>query len=81
MLFGISLKSFVAKKRHEAIIQNRKKRKKKKEMIRKKKRKMRINIAHVLTKICQVTIKREIYFKEHSRIRLATKNFPHICTS
>ena len=43
-------------------------------MIRKKKgkRKMRIKIAHVLTKKFQVPIKREMCSKEHSRIRLTT---------
>ena len=57
-----------------------KKRRRKKERIkerkeRKKKRKknMRIKIDHVLTKIFQVPMKREISFNEHSRITLATK--------
>ena len=35
---------------------------------------MRIKITHVLTKIFH---KREIYFREHSRIRLATKYSTH----
>ena len=34
---------------------------------------MRIKIDHVLTKIFQVPIKREMSFNEHSRITLATK--------
>ena len=36
---------------------------------------MRIKITHVLAKIFH---KREIYFKEHSRIRLAAKYFTHM---
>jgi hypothetical protein len=56
VLVDISLK-FCCKKRHETIIQKREKRKKK----YKEKRKMRIKIAHVLTKLFQVPIKRERY--------------------
>ena len=47
--------------------------KKEKRERKKRKRKMRIKIDHVLTKIFQVPIKREISFNEHSRITLATK--------
>ena len=36
---------------------------------------MRIKLTHVLAKIFH---KREIYFKEHSRIRLATKYSTHM---
>ena len=63
------------KKRHEAIRKKEKERKKKKRKERKKKRKknMRIKIDHVLTKIFQVPMKREIPFNKHSRITLATK--------
>jgi hypothetical protein len=43
----------------------------------KKKRKMRIKLAHVLTKKFQVSIKREMCFKEHSRIRINTIYPPH----
>ena len=45
--------------------------------IKKGEKKIWEKIAHVLAKIYH---KREIYFKEHSRIRLATK-YPHTCTS
>ena len=63
------------KKRNEAIKKRRKKEKRKKEKRERKKRKknMRIKIDHVLTKIFQVPMKREISFNEHSRITLATK--------
>ena len=42
---------------------------------KKKEKEMRIKITHVLAKIFH---KREIYFREHSRIRLATKYSTHI---
>ena len=42
-----------------------------------KEKELRIKITHVLAKIFH---KREIYFREHSRIRLATK-YPHTYTS
>jgi hypothetical protein len=63
-------------------LSSKKKRKERKNI--KKKRKIRIKIAHVLTKLFQVLIKREIYVKEHRRIRLATiypLNIPHTCIS
>ena len=41
----------------------------------KKEKEMRIKITHVLTKIFH---KREIYFGEHSRIRLGTKYSTHM---
>jgi hypothetical protein len=37
-----------------------------------KKRKMRIKLDHIPTKIFQVSIKRAMCFKEHTRIRIAT---------
>ena len=39
---------------------------------RKEEKNGEIRIAHVLTKISQIPIKREMCCKEHSRIRLAT---------
>jgi hypothetical protein len=84
----ISLKKFCYKRRHEAIIKKKErkkerkvKEKKEKKETKRKKKKMTIKIAHVLTKIFQVPIKREMCFKEHSRIKLATINFLHTCTS
>ena len=53
-------------------------------MEKKKKKIEKINkIAHVfLQKVFQVSKTREICFKEHSRIRLATiYTYPHTCTS
>jgi hypothetical protein len=66
------------------LYQKKERKRKRDDKKEKKKRKMRIKIAHVLTKIFQVPTKREIYFKEHSRIRLATiypSYVPHTCTS
>ena len=47
------------------------------DMVQSKKgeKEIRIKITHVLTKIFH---KREIYFREHSRIRLATKYSTHM---
>ena len=42
---------------------------------KKKEKEMRIKITHVLAKIFH---KREIYFREHSRIRLAAKYSTHM---
>ena len=47
----------------------------KKRRKREKEKEMRIKITHVLAKIFY---KREIYFREHSRIRLATKYSTHV---
>ena len=47
----------------------------KKRRKKEKEKEMRIKITHVLVKIFH---KREIYFREHSRIRLATKYSTHM---
>ena len=47
--------------------------KERKERKKKRKKNMRIKIDHVLTKIFQVPMKREISFNEYSRITIATK--------
>ena len=68
-------KSFAAKRGMRLSKKRRKKEriKERKERKKKRKRKMRIKIDHVLTKIFQVPMKREIPFNKHSRITLATK--------
>ena len=60
----------LSKKKKE---KERKNKRKKRDKEKERKRKMRIKIDHVLTKIFQVPMKREISFNEHSRITLATK--------
>jgi hypothetical protein len=75
----IFLLKVYCKKRHRLCkniykkwIQKRSKNKKEKRKEKKDEKK----IAHVLAKIFR---KREIYFKEHSRIRLTTKYSTHMC--
>ena len=68
------LKNFVVEKRHGAM-QKKKWEKRNKKIKKEGKRKRWEKIAHVLAKIFH---KREIYFKEHSRIKLATKYSPHM---
>ena len=69
----ISLSKDFAAERGMRLSKKQKNKRKKREKEKKRERKMRIKIDHVLTKIFQVPMKREISFNEHRRITLATK--------
>ena len=75
---SLSLSKVLLRKEALAIKQKkkekeRKNKRKKREKEKERKKKMGIKIDHVLTKIFQVPIKREMSFNEHSRITLVTK--------
>ena len=72
-MYNLSLKSF--EKGHWGY--HKKMMEKKRDMKKREKK----EIAHVLTKgFFKVSIKREMCFKEHNKIRIATL-YPHTCTS